>query len=118
MITDKDLLEYYMWGYRDGLNELISHTFRIRNNSLKHKAYYLGKDDAILANNSSKDIPVKDLQTNEQILNRIKQYSENELKQIFENKFDCYADTSDDSVVMAMSKERYVEVLKELMIIT
>lgn len=46
-----------------------------------------------------------------------KNYTEKELGQIFENNFDCYADTTDGSVVMAMSKEKYLEVLKEFKIL-
>lgn len=114
MISNKELLDTYMWGFRDGLNDITSFSFKNRNQSLKHKAYYLGKNDAIIGD----DVSSNDLQTNEQIIERIKNYSEEELKQIFENRFDCYADTTDDSVVMAMSKERYIEVLKELNIIS
>lgn len=47
----------------------------------------------------------------------MKKYTQKELEQIFENRFDCYADTTDESVVMAMSKKRYIEVLKELKIL-
>lgn len=113
MITDNELLELYMWGFRDGLNDITSTSFKNRNYSLTHKAYYLGKDNA-----ESINFDDNNLQTNEQILNRIKNYSEEELKQIFENRFDCYADTINDRIIMAMSKERYLEVLKELNIIS
>ena len=44
----------------------------------------------------------------------MKEYTEEELKEIFENNFDCYADTEDDTIVMAMSKERYIEVMSKL----
>lgn len=109
MISDKELLELYMWGFRDGLNGITSFSFKNRNHSLKHKAYFLGKNHA----ENFDDVNPK-LRTNDQILNEIKYYSEEELKEIFENRFDCYANTNDDSVVLAMTKERYLEVLKEL----
>jgi hypothetical protein len=38
-----------------------------------------------------------------------------ELLQVFQNKSDCYADTTDESVVMAMSGERFVEVVTQLL---
>jgi hypothetical protein len=44
-------------------------------------------------------------------------YTKEELKTIFANNFDCYADTNDESVVMAMTEERYIEVLRELKIL-
>jgi hypothetical protein len=47
----------------------------------------------------------------------MEKYTEQELKEIFANRFDCYADTEDDSVVMAMSEERYLDVLRELKIL-
>jgi len=42
-------------------------------------------------------------------------YTEKELKEIFENNSNCYADT--DEVVMAMDVERFVEVLKKIGVI-
>lgn len=45
----------------------------------------------------------------------MKRYTKEELETIFENNFDCYADTTNDSVEMAMTKERYIEVLRELL---
>ncbi len=38
-----------------------------------------------------------------------------ELSQIFENKFDCYADMLDDSVVLAMTKETFVKVVSNIL---
>lgn len=49
--------------------------------------------------------------------------NEEELKQLFENRSDCYADTSrlendgsysEGEVIQAMTLERYLEVFKEL----
>ena len=37
------------------------------------------------------------------------------LKQLFENKSNCYADTTDESVVLAMDAERFVEVVSKLL---
>lgn len=45
----------------------------------------------------------------------MKKYTEEELKQVFENNSNCYADS--DKVVMAMDKERFIETLKELKIL-
>ena len=45
----------------------------------------------------------------------MKKYTEEELKQIFENRSNCYADS--DEVIMAMDKDRFIEVLKELKIL-
>ncbi len=45
----------------------------------------------------------------------MKKYTEEELKQVFENNSNCYADS--DEVVMAMDKERFIETLKELKIL-
>ena len=33
------------------------------------------------------------------------------LRQLFQNKSDCYADTLDDSDVLAMTEDRFVEVV-------
>jgi hypothetical protein len=45
----------------------------------------------------------------------MKKYTEEELKQVFENRSNCYADS--DEVIMAMDKDRFIEVLKELKIL-
>lgn len=45
----------------------------------------------------------------------MKKYTEEELKQIFENRSNCYVDS--DEVIMAMDKDRFIEVLKELKIL-
>lgn len=45
----------------------------------------------------------------------MKKYTEEELKQIFENRSNCYADCED--VVMAMDKDRFIEVMRELKIL-
>ncbi len=42
-------------------------------------------------------------------------HTEEELKQVFENNSNCYADS--DEVVMAMDKERFIETLKGLKIL-
>lgn len=36
-----------------------------------------------------------------------------DLRQLFRNKFDCYADTTDESVVLAMTEDRFVETLED-----
>ena len=38
----------------------------------------------------------------------------NQLAQLFRNKTDCYAETNDDSVIPAMTEERFVEVVSTL----
>ena len=40
------------------------------------------------------------------------EYTEEELKQIFQNRSNCYADS--DEVIMAMDSDRFIEVLTEL----
>lgn len=40
--------------------------------------------------------------------------TEQELRQLFRNRFSCYADTTDDSVVLAMDEDRFVEVVTQL----
>jgi len=45
----------------------------------------------------------------------MKKYTEEELRQIFKNKSNCYADS--DEVIMAMDEDRFIEVLKELKIL-
>jgi tRNA(Ile2) C34 agmatinyltransferase TiaS len=45
----------------------------------------------------------------------MEKYTEEELKQVFENRSNCYADS--DEVIMAMDKDRFIEVLKELKIL-
>ena len=62
---DKILLETYMWGFID---ELDDRTRMCNPNPLLLRAYNLGRDDAIIGD----DVPSSDLQTNEQILNRIR----------------------------------------------
>lgn len=62
---DKELLETYMWGFNDELDGRI----RMWNpNPLLLRAYNLGRDDALIGD----DVPSSDLQTNEEILNRIR----------------------------------------------
>ena len=38
-----------------------------------------------------------------------------DLGQLFENNSNCYADTTDDSVVMAMDKEQFVKIVTDLL---
>lgn len=40
--------------------------------------------------------------------------TEKELRQEFDNHFDCYADTTDESVVLAMTQDRFVELVTRL----
>lgn len=35
--------------------------------------------------------------------------------QLFENKFNCYVDTTDESVVLAMDKNRFVDIVEYLL---
>ena len=46
----------------------------------------------------------------------MKKYTEEELKQIFKNRSNCYADS--DEVIMAMDEEQFIKVLKELKILS
>ena len=46
---------------------------------------------------------------------KMKKYTEEELKQIFKNRSNCYADS--DEVIMAMDEQRFIETLKELKIL-
>jgi hypothetical protein len=62
---DEILLETYMWGFNDELDGRV----RMWNpNPLLLRAYNLGRDDALIGD----DVPFSDLQTNEEILNRIR----------------------------------------------
>jgi len=62
---DKELLETYMWGFND---ELDGRTRMWNPNPLLLRAYNLGRDDALIGD----DVASSDLQTNEEILNRIR----------------------------------------------
>lgn len=63
--TDEELLESYMWGFDDELGGV----FRVWEPSKQMlRVYELGRTDAIIGD----DIPSHDLQTNEQILKRIR----------------------------------------------
>lgn len=62
---DKVLLETYMWGFND---ELDSRTRMWNPNPLLLRAYNLGRQDAIVGD----DVRSVDYQTNEEILNRIR----------------------------------------------
>ncbi len=62
---DKELLETYMWGFND---ELDGRTRMWNINPLLLRAYNLGRDDAIIGD----DVSSSDLQTNEDVLNRIR----------------------------------------------
>lgn len=64
-IQDKELLETYMWGFND---ELYGRVRVCNPNPLLLRAYNLGRDDAIIGD----DVTSSDLQTNQQILNRIR----------------------------------------------
>ncbi len=64
-MKDEILLETYMWGFND---ELDGRTRMWNPNPLLLRAYNLGRDDAIIGD----DVTSSDLQTNEQILNRIR----------------------------------------------
>lgn len=39
---------------------------------------------------------------------------EQELRELFKTKFSCYADTTDDSVVLAMDEDQFIKVIKDI----
>jgi len=43
-------------------------------------------------------------------------YSGAGLRELFQNNFNCYADTKDESVVLAMDEDKFVEVVKKHLI--
>jgi len=65
---DKFLLETYMCGFND---ELDGRTRTWNPNPLLLRAYNLGRNDAIIGD----DVTSSDLQTNEQILTRIRKHN-------------------------------------------
>lgn len=67
--NDKALLDTYMWGFNDGLDG--RKTAWIHNPILK-RAYNLGRMDA----EAGDDVSSSDSQTNQQILNRIREVDE------------------------------------------
>lgn len=64
-ITDDLLLQTYMWGFND---ELDGRTRLVNTEPILLKAYSIGRDDAIIGD----EISSSDLQTNQQIISRIK----------------------------------------------
>lgn len=66
-VTDKELLETYMWGFNDELDSRTSPQVPFIN-ELKKKAYELGRTDALVGD----EVSSSDLQTNDEILSRIK----------------------------------------------
>jgi hypothetical protein len=65
METDKDLIEIYLQGFNDELNNVKETKHDVK---LKQTAYDLGRLDAIVGD----DVSSIDRQTNKQILDRIK----------------------------------------------
>lgn len=65
METDKDLMEIYLQGFNDELNNVKKTKHDVK---LKQTAYNLGRLDAIVGD----DVSSSDRQTNKQILDRIK----------------------------------------------
>lgn len=65
METDKDLMEMYLQGFNDELNNVKKTKHDVK---LKQTAYDLGRLDAIVGD----DVSSSDRQTNKQILDRIK----------------------------------------------
>lgn len=65
MVKDKELLKIYMLGFND---ELYTKPKAIYSNQLKQSAYDHGRVDAIIGD----DISSSDLQSNDEILTRIK----------------------------------------------
>lgn len=68
---DKKLLEIYMQGFRE---ELYSEPLRSFPKKLEQSAYDFGRLDAIVGD----DVASSDLQTNEEILSKIKKIQEDE----------------------------------------
>ena len=67
MKTDQELLEIYIWGFNDELNGLPVIPLDC---DLSKIAYHFGREDAIIGD----DVSTSDLQTNEEILNKIRNY--------------------------------------------
>lgn len=65
METDKDLMEMYLQGFNDELNNVKKTKHDVK---LKQTAYDLGRLDAIVGD----DVSSSDRQTTKQILDRIK----------------------------------------------
>lgn len=65
METDKDLMEMYLQGFNDELNNVKKTKHDVK---LKQTAYNLGRLDAMVGD----DVSSSDRQTNKQILDRIK----------------------------------------------
>lgn len=65
METDKDLIEIYLQGFNNELNNVKKTKHDVK---LKQTAYDLGRLDAIVGD----DVSSSDRQTNKQILDRIK----------------------------------------------
>ena len=65
METDKDLIEIYLQGFNDELNNVKKTKHDVK---LRQTAYDLGRLDAIVGD----DVSSSDRQTNKQILDRIK----------------------------------------------
>lgn len=65
-MTDEELLEHYMKGFRE---ELEGKPKPVKEYNFLYRAYMLGRWDALLGD----DISSVDLQTDEQILDKIKQ---------------------------------------------
>lgn len=68
-MTDEVLLTIYMWGFND---ELRGENRVIPTSLLATRAYEIGRTDALVGD----DVRSVDLQTNEEILNRIKMKKE------------------------------------------
>ena len=65
MVTDKNLLEWYMKGFND---ELKGTTTIMSENEIENKAYQIGAIDTIIGD----DISLWDDQSDEEIIKRIK----------------------------------------------
>jgi hypothetical protein len=70
MVTDDELIDIYILGFNDELDpkKFIEKNYESYGDKLREKAYSLGRLDAILGD----EIPSIDLQSNEEILNNIK----------------------------------------------
>lgn len=64
-MEDKEILDYYLWGFVDGLEGIESSEF---NDPIANKAYRLGHSHAIIGD----DVRSVDYLSNKEILNMIK----------------------------------------------
>lgn len=99
MKTDKELLEIYMWGFTDELDRIVSAK---HNDELHQIAYDLGREDALIGD----DVSSSDLQTNEEVLNKIKiKMNDNKLKE--------FLDWLTDETTFNIQKDEINEIIQD-----